>query len=81
MANKKTNRTKATNKKVTEPVIETEKTVATTEVEPIVEKAELKVAEYEVVLAKSTYFIINKNGINVTIKKINNYKKGDIVTL
>lgn len=37
--------------------------------------------EYMVVLATPTYFIINKNGLNVVINKKNNYKKGDIVIL
>jgi len=83
MANKKNYKKKVENITVTEPIIETEEAVVTTEVEvePTVEKVELKVAEYEVILATQTYFIINKNGTNVTIKQKNNYKKGDIVTL
>lgn len=83
MANKKSYKKKVEDITVTEPIIEAEEAVVTTEVEvePTVEKEELKVAEYEVILATPTYFIINKRGNNVTIKKNNNYRKGDIVTL
>lgn len=93
MANKKNTKKKANvQEKITdeviveqvaEPVVEIEDTVATTEVEvePTVEKTELKVATYEVILAKPSYYVINKNGTNLTINKKNNYKKGDIVTL
>ena len=83
MANKKTTAKKKVDKKdadikkVTEPTIEKEETIVTTEsVEPVVEKV-----EYEVILAKPTYFIIDKNGFNERINKMNNYKKGDKVTL
>lgn len=83
MANKKSYKKKVEDIAVTEPIIEAEEAVVTTEVEvePTVEKEELKVAEYEVILATPTYFIINKNGNNVTIKKNNNYGKGDMATL
>lgn len=83
MANKKSYKKKVEDIAVTEPIIEAEEAVVTTEVEvePTVEKEELKVAEYEVILATPTYFIINKNGNNVTIKKNNNYRKGDMATL
>lgn len=37
--------------------------------------------EYKVLLSAPTYYIIDKNGVNVTIKGQNNYKKGDIVKL
>ena len=37
--------------------------------------------EYEIILARPDYFIINKNGINELINKKNNYKKGDMVRL
>lgn len=37
--------------------------------------------EYRVLLSTPTYYIIDKNGVNVTIKGQNNYKKGDIVKL
>ena len=64
---------------VEEPIIETG-TVSAIEVEePKVEKKDT--AEYEIILARPTYYIINRNGQNVTIKEINNYKKGDKVTL
>lgn len=64
---------------VEEPIIETE-TVSVIEVEePKVEKKDT--TEYEIILARPTYYIINRNGQNVTIKEINNYKKGDKVTL
>lgn len=64
---------------VEEPIIETE-TVSAIEVEePKVEKKDT--IEYEIILARPTYYIINRNGQNVTIKEINNYKKGDKVTL
>lgn len=83
MANKKSYKKKVEDIAVTEPIIEAEEAVVTTEVEvePTVEKEELKVAEYEVILATPTYFVINKNGNNVTIKKNNNYRKGDMATL
>lgn len=81
MANKKSYKKKVENIVVTEPTIESEETVVTNEVEPTVEKVELKVAEYEVILATPTYFIINKNGVNVTINKKNNYKRGDMVII
>ena len=80
MANKKNNRKP---KKVEVPVIEIEETITPIEVEKpiveIVEKDEDKGAEYEVILARPSYYIINKNGRNITIKEINNYKKGDKV--
>lgn len=65
------------------PTIETEEVIIFNEEEPKVEEENKKVidTEYEVVLATPTYFIINKNGKNTTIKEINNYKKGDIVIL
>lgn len=65
------------------PTIETEEVIILNEEEPKVEEGNNKVidTEYEVILATSTYYIINKNGVNVTIKEKNNYKKGDIVIL
>lgn len=97
MANKKTtsnnnrkyvekkvaNITEMTKSKVIEEVTEPkDETNLVTEVKPKVEQnTELRVAKYEVILARPTYFIINKNGLNITINKKNNYKKGDIITL
>lgn len=50
--------------------------------EPATETEEVKVAkEYEVILARPDYFIINKDGLNELIKKENTYKKGDMVRL
>jgi preprotein translocase subunit SecD len=65
---------------VEEPVIETEEVPAIEVEEPKVEEKK-DTAKYEVILATPTYYIINKNGVNKTIKEINNYKKGDLVTL
>lgn len=62
------------------PTIETEEVIE----EPKVEEENKKVIDtnkYEVVLATPTYYIVNKNGKNTTIKEVNNYKKGDIVIL
>lgn len=63
------------------PTIETEEVIISNEEEPKVEEENEKVIDtkYEVILATPTYYIINKNGKNITIKEINNYKKGDIV--
>lgn len=59
------------------PTIEADEVIE----EPKVEE-EIKVIDtkYEVVLATPTYYIINKDGKNITIKEVNNYKKGDIVS-
>lgn len=80
MANKKGYKKKVENIVVTEPVIESEEAVVTSNIEPTVEKKN-EAIEYRVILATPTYFIINKNGVNVTINKRNNYKKGDVVVL
>lgn len=49
---------------------------------PTTETEEVKVEqEYEIILARPDYFIINKNGTNELINKKNNYKKGDMVRL
>ena len=65
------------------PTIETEEVIILNEEEPKVEEENKKVidTEYEVILATPTYYIVNKNGKNITIKEVNNYKKGDIVIL
>ena len=43
--------------------------------EPATETEEVKVAkEYEVILARPDYFIINKDGLNELVKKENTYK-------
>lgn len=85
MANKKSSKKKTNNiastKTVTKPVIEAKEVKVIAEEEPKTEKAENKVMEYEVILATPAYFIINKEGVNLTIKKQNNYKKGDMVSL
>lgn len=81
MANKKSYKKKVDDIVVTEPIIESEEAVVTNEIEPTVEKVELKVAEYEVILATPSYYIVNKNGVNVTINKKNNYRKGDMATI
>ena len=61
------------------PTIETEEV----EEKPKVDEEDKKVIDtkYEVILATPTYYIINKNGKNITIKEVNSYKKGDIVIL
>jgi len=61
------------------PTIETEEV----EEKPKVDEEDKKVIDtkYEVILATPTYYIINKDGRNITIKEVNNYKKGDIVIL
>ena len=84
MANKKSYKKKVENatkiEEVTKPeIIEDE--VSSEEVQPVVEEVKLQIARYEVVLATPTYFVVNKKGTNVTIKRINNYKKGDMVTI
>lgn len=62
-------------------------TVVETVKEPITEIGEIteieapRVSEYEVILAKPTYFIINKDGSNVVINEVNEYKKGDMISL
>ena len=66
--------------KVTEPISKAEDTKT---IESAIDKA-TKVEEsvkYEIILATSCYFIINKDGNNVTINKLNNYKKGDMISL
>lgn len=65
------------------PTIETEEVIILNEEEPKVEEENKKVIDtkYEVILATPTYYIVNKNGKNITIKEVNNYKKGDIVIL
>lgn len=37
--------------------------------------------KYTIIAATPTYFIINKDGNYVFITKINNYKKGDTVSI
>ena len=61
------------------PTIETEEV----EEKPKVDEEDKKVIDtkYEVILATPTYYIINKNGKNITIREVNSYKKGDIVIL
>lgn len=72
---------------VVEPVEETVETIAANDavVEPTVEKEDTEVKnkeeKYIIVLARPSYFIINKNGNNIVINQINNYKKGDVVIL
>jgi hypothetical protein len=63
------------------PTIETEEVEI--KEEPKVDEEDKKVIDtkYEVILATPTYYIINKNGKNITIKEVNSYKKGDIVIL
>ena len=68
------------NTKANNTVVETVKKPIT-EIEEITEIEDPRVSEYEVILAKPTYYVVNKDGSNVTIKEINNYKKGDKVTL
>lgn len=65
------------------PTIETEEVIISDEEEPKVEEEIAKVIDtkYEVILATKTYYIINKDGKNITIKELNNYKKGDMVIL
>lgn len=76
MANKKKTR------KQVEEVAYKQETVID-EIKPVLDDKPIAedTVEYEVVLATSSYFIVNKNGLNVVINKRNNYKKGDIVTL
>ena len=63
------------------PTIETEE--VENKEEPKVDEENKKVIDtkYEIVLATPTYYVINKDGKNITIKELNNYKKGDIVIL
>ena len=70
-------------KVVEESIIETEEKVSAIEVEKEPEVVEIKedFTKYEIILATPSYYIVNRDGKNITIKKINNYKKGDIVTL
>ena len=65
------------------PTIETEEVIISDEEESKVEEEIAKVIDtkYEVILATKTYYIINKDGKNITIKELNNYKKGDMVIL
>ena len=74
MANKKSYTKKVER---AESKTETVDTVVIQEEAHIVEES----AKYEVILATPYYYIINKNGSNITIKGLNNYKKGDIVSL
>ncbi len=75
MATKKSKKTKKT------VLVEDKKEeVVVAKKEQKVEK-ELKVAKYQVILATKTYYVVNKNGQNVTIYKKNDYKKGDMVIL
>lgn len=51
---------------------------------PVEEDANKKLVgtiEYEVILATPSYYVVNKDGINITINEINNYKRGDKVNL
>lgn len=51
---------------------------------PVEEDADKKLVdttEYEIILATPSYYVVNKDGINITINEINNYKRGDKVTL
>ncbi len=64
---------------VEESIIDTEEEVSAIEVEAVEVKEDS--TKYEIILATPSYYIINKDGKNITIKEINNYKKGDIVTL
>ena len=70
-------------KVVEESIIETEEKVSAIEVEKEPKVVEIKedFTKYEIILATPSYYIINRDGKNITIKEINNYKKGDIVTL
>lgn len=90
MANKKNTRKANVKEKTIEKIVETEtveEPIIETEEVPAIEVEEPKVeeikgtTEYEIILARPTYYVINKNGQNITIKEINNYKKGDKVTL
>lgn len=82
MANKKNTKANKTEgleiiESVKEPTAETEENVENI----IIEVEAPRVSEYEVILAKPTYFIINKDGSNVVINEVNEYKKGDMISL
>ena len=82
MANKKN--TKANKTEGLEIIESVKESTAETEenVENIIIEVEApRVSEYEVILAKPTYFIINKDGSNVVINEVNEYEKGDMISL
>lgn len=68
------------NTKANNTVVETVKKPIT-EIEEITEIEDPRVSEYEVILAKPTYYIVNKDGSNVVINEVNEYKKGDMISL
>ena len=67
------NRKNTKNKKKEEIIVDNQE-------KPIVEEKS-SAHEYDVILATPTYYIVNKDGFNITIKELNNYKKGDKVIL